>query len=72
VLGLLGGGLGFLAQWGLYNLVTGSLVESLTGNILSAVPFLSLALPILCIYLGIGVVIGVFGGSNAIRNYLKV
>ena len=72
VLGLLGGGLGFLAQWGLYNLVTGSLVESLTGSIISVVPFQSLALPILIIYLGIGVVIGVFGGINAIRNYLKV
>ena len=46
--------------------------QAKTGNILSAVPFLSLALPILSIYLGIGVVIGVFGGSNAIRNYLKV
>ena len=72
VLGLLGGGLGFLAQWGLYNLVTGSLVQSLTGSILSVVPFQSLALPILVIYLGIGVVIGAFGGVNAIRNYLKV
>ncbi len=72
VLGLLGGGLGFLAQWGLYNLVTGSLVKTLLGNTITVVPFISLAIPILCIYLGIGVVIGVFGGSNAIRNYLKV
>ena len=72
VLGLLGGGLGFLAQWGLYNLVTGSLVESLTGSIITVVSFRSLALPILIVYLGIGVVIGVFGGINAIRNYLKV
>ena len=29
-------------------------------------------LPLLLAYLGIGVLIGVFGGLNAIRNYLKV
>ena len=72
VLGILGGGLGFLAQWGLYNLVTRSLMESLTGDILEVVPFLSIAPMILAVYLGIGVVIGVFGGVNAIKNYLKV
>ena len=72
VLGLLGGGLGCLAQWGLYNLVTRSLMESITGDILEVVPFLSIAPLILVVYLGIGVVIGVFGGVNAIKNYLKV
>ena len=72
VLGLLGGGLGFLAQWGLYDLVTKSLMESLTGDILTVVPFLSVAPMILVVYLGIGVIIGVFGGVNAIKNYLKV
>ena len=72
VLGLLGGGLGFLAQWGLYDLVTGSLVEAITGDLLRVVQFTDLALPILVIYLGVGAVIGVFGGMNAIKNYLKV
>ena len=72
VLGILGGGLGFLAQWGLYNLVTGSMMESITGDILRVVPFTSLALPILVIYMGIGILIGMFGGVNAIRNYLNV
>ena len=47
-------------------------MESLTGDILEAVPFLSIAPMILVVYLGIGVVIGVFGGVNAIMNYLKV
>lgn len=72
VLGILGGGLGFLAQWGLYDLVTRSLMESLTGNILQVVNFRSIAPIVLAVYVGIGVVIGVFGGVNAIRNYLKV
>ena len=72
VLGILGGGLGFLAQWGLYDLVTKTLMDSLTGEILTVVPFLSIAPMVLGIYLMIGIVIGVFGGVNAIRNYLKV
>ena len=72
VLGLLGGGLGFLAQWGLYELVTKSIMETLTGDILGVVPFMKLAPQILVVYLGIGVIIGVFGGVNAIKNYLKV
>ena len=29
-------------------------------------------LPMLATYLGVGILIGVFGGVNAIRNYLKV
>ena len=72
VLGIMGGGLGFLAQWGLYDLVTKSLVESITGDILQVVRFTSIAPMILVVYIGIGVIIGVFGGVNAIRNYLKV
>lgn len=72
VLGILGGGLGFLVQWGLYDLVTKTLMDSLTGEILSVIPFLSIAPMVLAVYLAIGIVIGVFGGVNAIRNYLKV
>ncbi len=72
VLGILGGGLGFLAQWGLYNLVTDSLMESITGDLIAVVPFMSIAPIVLAVYLGIGILIGVFGGVNAIRNYLKV
>ena len=72
VLGILGGGLGFLAQWGLYNLVTGSLMDSLAEGFLSPVQFMDVAPMVLVIYLAIGVLIGVFGGVNAIRNYLKV
>ena len=72
VLGILGGGLGFLAEWGLYGLLTGKLMGTLTGSFISVVPFESLAIPTLIIFLGIGVLVGVFGGVNAIRNYLKV
>lgn len=72
VLGILGGLFGFLATWALYTLLTGSLMESMSGSFVSLIPFKTVMLPLLAAYLGIGVLIGVFGGVNAIRNYLKV
>ncbi len=72
VLGILGGGLGYLVQWGLYSLLAGRLMGTLTGSFITLVPFSTVALPLLIIYLGLGVFVGVFGALNAIRNYLKV
>ena len=72
ILGILGGLFGFLAVWGIYSLLNSSLLDTLTGSFLSLVPFRTVMMPLLLAYLGIGVLIGVFGGVNAIRNYLKV
>ena len=72
VLGMLGGLFGFLAVWGIYTLLNSSLLDTLTGSFLSLVPFRTVMLPMLGAYLGVGILIGVFGGVNAIRNYLKV
>jgi len=72
VLGILGGGLAFFAEWGIYELLTGKLMASFTGSFISIVPFRSVALVVLILYLGTGVVVGAVGGTNAIRNYLKV
>ena len=72
ILGLLGGGLAFLAEWGLYGLVAGKLVGGLTGTFITVVPFAAVCWPLLAAFLAVGVLVGVFGGSSAIRNYLKV
>ncbi len=72
VLGILGGGLAFFAEWGIYELITGELVSSLTGSFISVVPFRSVAMVVLIVYLGTGILVGAVGGVNAIRNYLKV
>ena len=72
ILGMLGGGLAFLAEWGLYNVVTGKLVGSLTGSLLNVVPFQNVALEVFVIYMAVGILVGAFGGVNAIKNYLKV
>ncbi|MBQ2564752.1 MAG: permease-like cell division protein FtsX [Oscillospiraceae bacterium] len=72
VLGILGALIAFFAEWGLYELVTGKVMETIAGTFVKVVPFSELALPVLLIFLAIGVVIGGVGGVNAIRNYLKV
>ena len=72
VLGILGGGLGFLAEWGIYELMTKKIVSSVAGSFLPVIPFDQIALPMFVAYMAIGVFIGAFGGVNAIRNYLDV
>ena len=72
VLGIMGGCLAFVAEWGLYNLVTGRVVGTLTGTFLNVIPFREYALQVFIIYMAISVMVGAFGGVNAIRNYLKV
>lgn len=72
VLGILGGGLAFVAEWGLYNLVTDRLVGAISESFITFVPFYSLALEVFVIFMAVGIMVGAFGGVNAIRNYLKV
>ena len=76
VMGVLGAGIGFLLEWGIYNLVSTRIVEaaggSLAGQLFTALPFSQVMGPMLIVNLAVGVIIGAFGGSMAIRNYLKV
>ena len=71
-LGMMGGAIAFLAMWGLYNLVTGQVVGSVSGALFNVVPFRDVALPVFVVFMAVGILVGVFGGINAIRNYLKV
>ena len=72
VLGILGGGLAFLAEWGLYSVLAGRVMTSFATSFFTVLPFKTFALPIFAAFMAIGVLVGVFGGTNAIRNYLKV
>ncbi len=72
ILGLIGAVLAFFIEWGVYDVVFDRIMAGLVGNIVEILPFTTLMLPVLIIYLGIGVFVGAFGGLIAIRNYLKV
>ena len=72
VLGLVGGLIAFLLQWGLYSLIVSKIMSTMAAGIITVLPFASVSLPLLLVFLGVGVLVGVFGGLTAIRNYLKV
>ena len=71
-IGLVGGLVAFLLQWGLYSLIVSKIMSTMAAGIITVLPFASVALPLLLVFLGVGVLVGVFGGLTAIRNYLKV
>ena len=72
LLGILGGGLAFGCVWGLYELTCQNLLSGFIGGIIDIVPFSVVMLPLLAVFMGIGVFVGAFGGNIAIRSYLKV
>ncbi len=72
VLGILGGLLAFIIEWGLYSLLLNRVMGGVTSTLITLVPFSAVMWPLLIAFLGVGILVGVFGGSSAIRNYLKV
>ena len=71
-LGIIGAGLAMLLEWGIYTLITEKIMTSIAGTYVSVLAFNTLVMPLGLVFLGIGVLVGAFGGSTAIRNYLKV
>ena len=72
VLGLLGGLLAFFLEWGIYDIVANNIMNGMIGNLMTVVPFATVSTIVLLVYLAVGFVVGVFGSSIAIRNYLRV
>ena len=72
VLGLLGGAIAFFLQMGIYRVLNQRLLASAVGTMIEVIPFETLMYPVLAVFLGLGLLVGTFGSSIAIRNYLKV
>lgn len=72
VLGALGGGIAFFIQWGVYSLICGKVMSGIVGNFVTVIPFSALMWPVFIVFMAVGLIVGVFGGNIAIRNYLKV
>jgi len=66
------GGLAFGAVWGMYEVVCQKLLDGFIGGLIDIVAFEAVMIPLLVVFLGVGVIVGVFGGLIAIRDYLKV
>lgn len=72
ILGIVGSALAYLITWGAYYLLYIKAAQSATFAFVELVPFARLAIPLLIGYGGIGLLVGVFGSSTAIKNYLKI
>ncbi|MDO4816496.1 MAG: permease-like cell division protein FtsX [Bacillota bacterium] len=72
ILGVVGGGLAFLAQWGLYELLQKKIADSLAIPFVTIVPFSELGVFVFAVFMAVGLLVGAFGGTIAIKNYLKV
>ena len=70
VLGLLAGGLAFLAQWGLYTALHG--IVSGVIPYFQIVPFESVRWLVLGVYCGAGVLFGIGGSVTSIRKFMNV
>ena len=72
VTGIFASGLAYIAQWGIYKAVSEYIVSSYGESFISLVPFATVAIPLLIVFVGIGFIVGVLGSVIAIKNYLKV
>lgn len=72
ILGIIGSAMAFFALWGLYKVMCDKIMASIAGGLVDVIPFEQLMFPVGAAFLGMGVFVGLFGGSIAIRNYLKV
>ncbi|MDO4516595.1 MAG: permease-like cell division protein FtsX [Bacillota bacterium] len=72
LLGLCGGLLAYVAQWGVYGLIGKAMAESGILDIITMIPFQDLNAMLLTVFLLVGFVIGGGGSALAIRKFLKV
>ena len=72
ILGLCGALIAFFLQWGIYALIAGAIETSDTIQLITVLPFNRMALPVLGVFAGTGLVIGTGGSVLAIRKFLQV
>jgi len=72
MLGICGSLLAFLLQWGIYRFASEKIAELSTFSFLNVIPFVTLALPMVGVFLAVGLLVGIGGSLMTIKNYLKV
>jgi cell division transport system permease protein len=72
LLGILGAGIAFAIEWGLYDLLSNRLAQVDTMKLLDLLPFSDLLYPMVIAFGATGFVVGVFGSLLSIRKFLKV
>lgn len=71
-MGLFGGLLAFLLQWGIYTLMSDLIGAYSIATLIDIIPFRNMIQYVLPVFLGAGFLVGIGGSLSAIKNYLKV
>lgn len=71
LLGMLGAGIAFGLEWLMYNGMVIKLTEIGAGQLLKMVPFKELLLPMLAVFAGTGMFVGIVGSSASIRRFMR-
>ena len=72
LLGLTGGLVAYVGQWGVYSLIGKAMAESGILEIITMIPFQNLAGVVLPVFVAVSLVIGGGGSAFAIRKFLQV
>ncbi len=72
ILGLLGGGIAFGLEWGLYELIANRIAQEGGLDLVTVVPFQSVIWIVAIVFGVIGLLIGVFGSLISIRKFMDV
>ncbi|MCI5689665.1 MAG: permease-like cell division protein FtsX [Clostridiales bacterium] len=72
ILGLSGGVIAYLCQWGVYGLIVRAMSQSGILKIITPIAFASISPWVLLVFLVAGIAIGAGGSVMAIRKFLKV
>lgn len=72
LLGIIGAIIAFLAEWGIYTLLTSRIVAVDTMKLLDLISFSEVMVPLAIAFAAAGFVIGVFGSALSIRKFLRV
>lgn len=72
LLGIIGAIIAFLAEWGIYTLLTSRIVAVDTMHLLNLISFSEVMVPLAVAFAAAGFIIGVFGSALSIRKFLRV
>ncbi|MBQ2926155.1 MAG: permease-like cell division protein FtsX [Ruminiclostridium sp.] len=72
LLGLMGGLVAYVCQWGVYSLIGNAMAQSGILEIITMIPFYDLAGVVLPVFVAVSLVIGGGGSAFAIRKFLQV
>lgn len=72
ILGGFGAMIAYIAQWGLYQVISASIVSNNALSFITVIPFSQVAVILIIAFMAIGLAVGIVGSLTAIKNYLKV